>query len=105
LRKSGGIKAATNKLDQSTQDKKEVRGGTSEAEAVLEDQANKSKSIVKIEEKEEPLIVAAEGQDNDVDPDDVQFRSMIDKMIAQFPTRTTPSILRHSSSAKFEEPK
>ena len=65
------------------------------------DEANKSNSNKKIEE--EPLI-EAEGQDNQVDPEDVQFRSILDKVIAQFPTRTTPSILRHSSSAKFEEP-
>ena len=105
LHKSGGIKAAINKLDQSTQDKEEIRGGTSEAEAVLADQANRSNSNGKTEEEQQSLIVAAAGQDNDVDPDDVQFRSMIDKAIAQFSTATTPSILRHSSSAKFEEPK
>lgn len=97
LRKSGGIKAAINKLDQSTQDKKEVCRGTSEAEAILEDHANKSNSNEKIEEVVEPLIVAA-GQDKDVDSNDVQFRSKIDKVIAPFPIRTTPSIFRHSSS-------
>jgi hypothetical protein len=82
VRKSGGIKAAIRKLNQTTDEE--------EKQEVLVDGGNKSSGNKQIEKQEARVVVREEDSHNEEDANEVELRRLFNEAMENMPPQDTP---------------